>query len=271
MRRRQALLLAPAPSGGNPRQVRLPITGGAGFIGSAIVTAALDGGHEVVVLDALLPRSTPTAGRLTSTLAPPGSTPTSAHSTTARSTVSTRSATRSRWSVSESTSTTSRTSSRTTSSVPRSCSPRWPASRSAPSCSPAAWSFTARAATPVPTMCRPPRPVCHPGPGRRPLRALPVCGQAALTAYNVTRVQRTVGEMAMELALATDGPTPVVTGHYRLDGVRHIVASPAKAAAELGFTAQSARRTVPPRSTRATAQRSSTPAPRALVRIAMRA
>ena len=35
--------------------VRLLVTGGAGFIGSAIVRQALDLGHEVVVLDALLP------------------------------------------------------------------------------------------------------------------------------------------------------------------------------------------------------------------------
>jgi dTDP-L-rhamnose 4-epimerase len=36
-------------------RVRLLLTGGAGFIGSAIATAALDAGHEVTVLDALLP------------------------------------------------------------------------------------------------------------------------------------------------------------------------------------------------------------------------
>ena len=35
--------------------MRLLLTGGAGFIGSAIATAALDAGHQVVILDALLP------------------------------------------------------------------------------------------------------------------------------------------------------------------------------------------------------------------------
>ncbi|WP_250036399.1 NAD-dependent epimerase/dehydratase family protein [Paractinoplanes maris] len=50
----------------------------------------------------------------------------------------------------------------------------------------------------------------------------------------------TVGEMAAELAGAVDGPRPVVTGEFRLGDVRHIVASPARSAAELGFTASTA-------------------------------
>jgi dTDP-L-rhamnose 4-epimerase len=49
---------------------------------------------------------------------------------------------------------------------------------------------------------------------------------------------RTVGEMATALAGATeDGPTPQVTGDYRLGDVRHVFASPARARAELGFRA----------------------------------
>ncbi|MDR8414137.1 NAD-dependent epimerase/dehydratase family protein [Nonomuraea sp. 3-1Str] len=61
----------------------------------------------------------------------------------------------------------------------------------------------------------------------------------ALTAYNIAGgTPRTVGDLARALAAATGGPAPVVTGGYRLGDVRHIVASPAKAARELGFTAQ---------------------------------
>ena len=48
----------------------------------------------------------------------------------------------------------------------------------------------------------------------------------------------TVGEMAAELARATGGPRPVVTGEFRLGDVRHVVASPARAEAELGFRAR---------------------------------
>lgn len=58
----------------------------------------------------------------------------------------------------------------------------------------------------------------------------------ALTAYNVASgTPHTVGEVAA--ALAADGPAPLVTGDYRLGDVRHIVASPERASAELGFTA----------------------------------
>jgi len=68
------------------------------------------------------------------------------------------------------------------------------------------------------------------------LLAAPVAG--ALTAYNVASgVPRTVGDLARELAVACDGPPPVVTGQYRLGDVRHVVASADRAAAELGFTA----------------------------------
>jgi dTDP-L-rhamnose 4-epimerase len=56
--------------------------------------------------------------------------------------------------------------------------------------------------------------------------------------YNVASGEpHTVAEMAQALAIAYQGPDPVVTGDYRLGDVRHIVASPRKAHDELGFTA----------------------------------
>jgi dTDP-L-rhamnose 4-epimerase len=61
----------------------------------------------------------------------------------------------------------------------------------------------------------------------------------ALRAYNVASgVPHTVGDMARALADAFGGPEPQVTGDYRIGDVRHIVASPARAAAELGFRAR---------------------------------
>ncbi len=69
------------------------------------------------------------------------------------------------------------------------------------------------------------------------LQAEPTSG--ALTAYNVASgTPHTVGDLARELARACGGPEPVVTGQYRLGDVRHVVASPAKAAEELGFRAE---------------------------------
>jgi dTDP-L-rhamnose 4-epimerase len=60
-----------------------------------------------------------------------------------------------------------------------------------------------------------------------------------LRAYNVASGRpATVGEMATALAAVVGGPEPVVTREFRLADVRHVVASPARAAAELGFTAQ---------------------------------
>jgi dTDP-L-rhamnose 4-epimerase len=44
--------------------------------------------------------------------------------------------------------------------------------------------------------------------------------------------------MAKALTETLAGPAPVVTGEFRLGDVRHIVASPARAAAELGFRAE---------------------------------
>ncbi|GAA4607959.1 dTDP-L-rhamnose 4-epimerase [Actinoplanes octamycinicus] len=57
-------------------------------------------------------------------------------------------------------------------------------------------------------------------------------------AYNVASGRpTTVGAMAAVLADAFGGLPPVVTGQFRLGDVRHVVASPARAAAELGFRA----------------------------------
>jgi dTDP-L-rhamnose 4-epimerase len=64
-------------------------------------------------------------------------------------------------------------------------------------------------------------------------------GSSGLRAYNVASGRpATVGEMATALAAAVGGAEPVVTGEFRLGDVRHVVASPARAAAELGFTAE---------------------------------
>jgi dTDP-L-rhamnose 4-epimerase len=48
----------------------------------------------------------------------------------------------------------------------------------------------------------------------------------------------TIGDMAAELCRAAGAPAPVVTGEFRLGDVRHVVASPKRARAVLGFTAQ---------------------------------
>jgi dTDP-L-rhamnose 4-epimerase len=59
-----------------------------------------------------------------------------------------------------------------------------------------------------------------------------------LRAYNIASGRpATVGELATALATALDGPRPTVTGEFRLGDVRHVMASPARATAELGFTA----------------------------------
>ncbi|MEV8634410.1 NAD-dependent epimerase/dehydratase family protein [Streptosporangium sp. NPDC051023] len=60
----------------------------------------------------------------------------------------------------------------------------------------------------------------------------------ALAAYNVASgAPRTIGELAAALAAERGGPAPVVTGEYRLGDVRHIVACPDRARAEIGFHA----------------------------------
>jgi dTDP-L-rhamnose 4-epimerase len=49
---------------------------------------------------------------------------------------------------------------------------------------------------------------------------------------------RSIGEMAATLTGALGGPEPLVTGEFRAGDVRHIMASPAAAAAALGFRAE---------------------------------
>ncbi len=48
----------------------------------------------------------------------------------------------------------------------------------------------------------------------------------------------TIGEVALLLAEARNGPAPATTGQYRAGDVRHIVADPARATELLGFRAQ---------------------------------
>ena len=76
------------------------------------------------------------------------------------------------------------------------------------------------------------------GPDMGPNMGRAVAG--GLRCYNVASGEpHTVGEMATALAVAFGGGLePVVTGEYRLGDVRHVVASPAAAAADLGFRAQ---------------------------------
>ena len=57
-------------------------------------------------------------------------------------------------------------------------------------------------------------------------------------AYNVgSGVVHTVGDLAQALSRARSGPEPVVTGQFRLGDVRHVTASSARIAEELGWRA----------------------------------
>ena len=62
----------------------------------------------------------------------------------------------------------------------------------------------------------------------------------ATGAFNIASGEaHTVLEMATALSASfPGGPAPVVTGEYRLGDVRHVVASPERARAELGFRAE---------------------------------
>ncbi|NBE54271.1 NAD-dependent epimerase/dehydratase family protein [Streptomyces boluensis] len=63
--------------------------------------------------------------------------------------------------------------------------------------------------------------------------------EGALTAYNTGSGEpHTVGELAAELASASGGPAPRVTGEYRLGDVRHITADPSRLRADLGWKAE---------------------------------
>lgn len=58
-------------------------------------------------------------------------------------------------------------------------------------------------------------------------------------AYNVgSGIPRTVGDLATALAHATGGPSPVITGRYRLGDVRHITADSTRLRTELGWAPQ---------------------------------
>ena len=67
--------------------------------------------------------------------------------------------------------------------------------------------------------------------------ALPTSG-SGFRAYNVgSGVVHTIGDLASALSRESGGAEPVVTGRYRLGDVRHITASSARAATELGWRA----------------------------------
>ncbi len=58
-------------------------------------------------------------------------------------------------------------------------------------------------------------------------------------AFNIaTGRPSTVGGLASALAAAAGGPAPVVTGEWKVGDVRHVTASPARAAEVLGFEAE---------------------------------
>lgn len=63
-------------------------------------------------------------------------------------------------------------------------------------------------------------------------------GPGAATAYNVgSGTVTTIGDLAGEISRVVGGPPPIITGEYRLGDVRHITASSARIAADLGWSA----------------------------------
>ena len=137
--------------------VKVLVTGGAGFIGSHIVDLLVDDGHDVRVLDSLLPLAHASRPDYLN----PGA-------EFIQADVADREAAggRARWRrCGQPSGRDGRarrrlrrrrpTTCATTTSAPRSCSASWPAATSAAaSCWPAAWSSTARAATAAPSTAR---------------------------------------------------------------------------------------------------------------------
>jgi dTDP-L-rhamnose 4-epimerase len=72
------------------------------------------------------------------------------------------------------------------------------------------------------------------------LRQVAEAPNESFTTYNVCSGQPITIRRVAELVAEGTGAdlAPVVSGRYRLGDVRHIVASPGRAAAELGFTAE---------------------------------
>ena len=82
------------------------------------------------------------------------------------------------------------------------------------------------------------RDFVHVGDVARVNRLAVTATTEGFTALNVCSGEpRSVGQMAAALAASVEGPRPVVTGQYRLGDVRHVVASPQRAAEVLGFRA----------------------------------
>jgi dTDP-L-rhamnose 4-epimerase len=74
---------------------------------------------------------------------------------------------------------------------------------------------------------------------RATVAALPATGEPGLRAYNVASgMPATIHDLATALAALAGGPEPEVTGEFRAGDVRHVVASPRRAEAELGFRAR---------------------------------
>ncbi|KKK07550.1 NAD-dependent epimerase/dehydratase family protein [Micromonospora sp. HK10] len=74
---------------------------------------------------------------------------------------------------------------------------------------------------------------------RANLRALSAPTPDGLVAVNICSGEpRTVGDLAVTLARAMDGPEPEVVGGARAADVRHVVADPRRARELLGFTAE---------------------------------
>ncbi|MGH3941826.1 MAG: NAD-dependent epimerase/dehydratase family protein [Pseudonocardiaceae bacterium] len=64
-------------------------------------------------------------------------------------------------------------------------------------------------------------------------------GSSGFIAFNICSGQpHTIADLATALSQACDGPSPQITGRFRLGDVRHIVASPTRATTELDFHAR---------------------------------